>query len=50
MNYQDIIIIFIPSHYYLSIDMMKARPSRPSFEKHYTRKEIMLRRTKVLND
>jgi hypothetical protein len=30
--------------------MVKVRPSWPSSEKHYTRKGIMLRRTKVLND
>jgi hypothetical protein len=50
MNYQDIMVILIPSHSYLCIDMMKERPSRPSSEKHYTCMEIMLRRTKVLTD
>jgi hypothetical protein len=30
--------------------MMKVCPSRPSSNEHYTLEEIMLRRTKVLND
>jgi hypothetical protein len=29
--------------------IMKACPSRPSSDDHYIRKEVMLRRTKVLN-
>jgi hypothetical protein len=50
MNYLDLIIIFIPSHSYPCIVMIKVCPSCPLFEKHYTRKKIMLRGTKVLND
>jgi hypothetical protein len=30
-------------------NMIKACPSRPSSDDHYTREEIMLRKTKVLN-
>jgi hypothetical protein len=33
----------------LFLRMMKVRPSKPSSEDHYIRKEMMLRRTKVPN-
>jgi hypothetical protein len=42
-----IISYFIYLHLYMFTEMMKVRLSRPSFEDHYTRKEIMFQRMKV---
>jgi hypothetical protein len=41
--------LYLYSYPYLYTEMMKVRPSWPSFKYHYIQKEIMLRRTKVFN-